>query len=171
MSLFPRHGDSAHSGMEMGDSHGASGTASDANGSMDGSHGMSMTMLFQNTMATPLYSATWTPNNTGAYAGTCIFLIVLAIIARVLLAIKSQMEARWLDHEERRIYGSAPSSSTTVVRDAEARKTRVSLSDNGVDEAVVAVQRKRTAVHPWRLSVDPVRAVMDVLIVGVGYLL
>ncbi|KAK8141467.1 hypothetical protein G3M48_010481 [Beauveria asiatica] len=57
-----------------------------------------------------------------------------------------------------------------VVHDPEA-KTMV-LSANGVEESVVVVARKEAAAaRPWRFSVDPVRALLDTTIVGVGYLL
>jgi hypothetical protein len=151
--------------MDMGDSQGQS----DMDG-MGGMGGMAMTMVFQTNMATPLYTRAWTPNSAGTYAGTCIFLVALAIMARVLLAMKARMEARWLDRETHRIYGSSSGDSPLVGRDAEARKT-MSISDSGVEETVVVLDRKRTAVQPWRLTVDPVRAVMDVIIAGVGYLL
>merc|ERR1712225_119132 len=41
----------------------------------------------------------WTPNSPGAYAGTCIFLVLLAVIFRSLLAVKAWKERAWLDAE------------------------------------------------------------------------
>jgi hypothetical protein len=148
--------------MDMG-----AGTASDGHGpgtTGDSHSGMSsMAMVFNTNINTPLYGSVWAPSTPGAYAGTCIFLVVLAMIARVLLAVKARQEARWRDRETHRVYHSSG--------DAEARKTALSVSDNGVEETVVAVDHRRTAVQPWRLSVDPLRAVLDTVIVGVGYLL
>ncbi|KAI9163275.1 putative copper transporter crmD [Paramyrothecium foliicola] len=176
MSIFARHGDAMEPGMDMGTGDAAQGvgTSSDGHGGMDGMAGMSgMSMLFQTNLATPLYVSKWTPNSAGAYAGTCIFLVVLAILTRVLLAVKARMEARWQEHESHRVYNSSNGDSPLVRgmgRDVEARKT-MSLSDNGVEETVMVVERRQTGVAPWRLTVDPVRAILDVIIVGVGYML
>lgn len=45
------------------------------------------------------------------------------------------------------------------------------LTENGVEEEVMVVKKRGTGVRPWRLSTDPVRAVMDTVIAGIGYLL
>ena len=47
------------------------------------------------------------------------------------------------------------------------------VSENGVEENVVVVKRKGAGegLRPWRVSVDPVRAALDTVIAGVGYLL
>jgi hypothetical protein len=55
---------------------------------------MSMAMTFYYSTTTPLFSERWTPQNIGEYAGTCIFLIVLAVILRVLLALRPILETR-----------------------------------------------------------------------------
>lgn len=151
-------------GMDMGD---------DSSGSSS-SHGASnmMTMVFQTETRTPLYATSWTPTNAGAYAGTCIFLAVLAIIARGLVAFKAIQEARWLDREAARRYVSVNGKiplSEQIASSPDAR--RMTLSENGVEETVVVVERKRAATRPWRFSVDPVRACLDTVIVSIGYLL
>lgn len=48
---------------------------------------------------------------------------------------------------------------------------RMTLSENGVEEDVMVVKKKGVAVRPWRLSVDPLRAGIDTVIAGTGYLL
>lgn len=48
---------------------------------------------------------------------------------------------------------------------------RMILSENGVEEEVLVVQKKNVVARPWRLSTDPVRAVIDTIIAGVSYLL
>ena len=48
---------------------------------------------------------------------------------------------------------------------------RMTLSENGIEENVMVVKKKGVAIRPWRLSVDPLRAVMDTAVAGVGYLL
>ncbi|KAK8917336.1 hypothetical protein H634G_09081 [Metarhizium anisopliae BRIP 53293] len=165
MSLFPRH--EGH--MDM--SEGSSSASTDSHG-MDSPHSMMMAMVFQTNTATPLYADSWTPQSAGAYAGTCIFLVVLAVIGRLLLAARSIQEARWLDKDMKRRYVAAhgkASLSDRVSSDSLAKP--MTLTANGVDESVVVVARPGCETRPWRFSVDPVRAVMDTIIVGVGYLL
>jgi hypothetical protein len=148
-------------GMDMG----GGSTSSD-------SSSMTMQSVFQTSIHTPLYSLLWTPSSTGTYAGTCVFLILLSTILRFLLAGKAYLEARWLDREFHRRYvavqGRLPLKEQ-VSRDSLAK--RAVLTENGVEEDVMVVGRKETSVRPWRVSVDPIRAVMDVGIAGVGYLL
>ncbi|KAL1882061.1 hypothetical protein VTK73DRAFT_2470 [Phialemonium thermophilum] len=162
--------------MEMS---GMSGMDGMDGGSMDGSMGggnssmvMTMMAVFQTNMATSLYSTAWTPSSTGSYAGTCIFLIVLAALMRGLLALKWWQEDRWLDRELNRRYvvvNGRPPLSQTLSRDSLAK--HMMLSENGVEEDVMVVQKRTVHKRPWRLSVDPIRALIDMVIAGVGYLL
>ncbi|KAM5346917.1 hypothetical protein ACJ41O_009922 [Fusarium nematophilum] len=168
MSFFPRH--------EMpGMDHGSTESAESAESSSShGSHGSAsiMAMVFQTETQTPLYANSWTPDSAGAYAGTCIFLAILAIVGRSLLAFKAIQEARWLDQEAKRRYVTANGKlplSEQITSSPDAR--RVTLSENGLEETVVVVERERSVTRPWRFSVDPLRACLDTLIVGVGYLL
>lgn len=48
-----------------------------------------MSMTFFYSLMTPLFSTAWTPATTGQYAGTCIFLIVLAVVHRALVTFRS----------------------------------------------------------------------------------
>jgi copper transporter 1 len=48
-----------------------------------------MDMVFFYSTITPLFTDTWTPSGTGPYAGTCIFLIILAVIHRALIAFRN----------------------------------------------------------------------------------
>lgn len=81
-------------------------------------------------------------------------------------------EARWLDAEMRRRYvvvqGKLPVSEQISRDDLSKRMT---LTENGVEEDVFVVQRARQIYRPFRLSVDPLRALCDTVITGVGYLL
>ncbi|KAK9783837.1 putative Ctr copper transporter family-domain-containing protein [Seiridium cardinale] len=81
------------SGMTMTSSSAMStSTAMDMDMSSDSSILMTsaeMAMVFFQSATTPLYSSAWTPSGQGPYAGTCVFLIVLATIHRILHAIKS----------------------------------------------------------------------------------
>lgn len=160
---FPRHGDTEMDmDMDMGDT-----TSSDTSSSS-----MHMMSVFQTSMSTALYSETWTPNSAGTYAATIIFLIVLAMIFRLILAGKAIAEARWLEAELKRRYvvvqGKMPISEQ-VSRDSLSRK--MTLTENGVEEDVMVVQKKSLHNRPWRISVDPLRALLDTLLAGVGYML
>jgi hypothetical protein len=135
----------------------------------------SMSMLsmgFFTSTTTPLYSATWSPTSTGQYAGTCIFLVILATIFRGLLAMKAWKETAWLDAEFNRRYvtvaGKLPKSER-IASDSDSK--RMILTENGVDEDVMVVKKRSMGIRPWRITTDPLRAAMDTVIAGVGYLL
>lgn len=134
--------------------------------------GMTMMMTFTTNTKTPLYATNWTPTSAGAYAGTCIFLVVLAIFARLLVALKAAQEVRWENQAANRKYvavnGKVPLAER-ISQDRDAKQ--MVLTENGVEETVFVVERRTHASRPWRFSVDPVRAVLDTAIVGVGYLL
>jgi hypothetical protein len=167
MSLFGRHGDDMVADMDMA---GMNTTASGS--STTEASTMMMMVTFTNELATPLYSMSWTPNSVGTYAATCLFLIALAVLLRGLFALKALQESRWLDQELNRrfivVNGRLPmheQMSTTSL------KQNMMLSANGTEEQVMVVQKKGMESRPWRASVDPVRAVTDTVIAGVGYLL
>ncbi len=169
--IYARHGEDSHSShsastadsMDMDMSH---------SGSSSSSH--SMMSVFQTDRATPLYSTAWTPNSVGSYAATCIFLIVLAALFRGLLAAKWWQEQRWLDQELNRrfvvVNGKTPLAEN-LSRDSLAKQANMVLSEQGIEENVVVVKKRTFGARPWRLSVDPIRAVIDTVIAGVGYLL
>ena len=56
-------------------------------------------MTFFTSTVTSLYSAAWTPSSTGQYAGTCIFLILLATIFRGLFALRAIQEGKFAHAE------------------------------------------------------------------------
>lgn len=167
MALFGRHGDDdMAAAMDMSNMTGTDSTTAEATTMM------TMMVAFQNDMATPLYSMSWTPNSMGTYAATCIFLIVLAVIFRGLFALKAIQESRWLDQELNRRYvvvnGQLPMHEKMSTS---SLKQNMMLSANGVEEQVMVVQKKQMVARPWRASVDPLRAAVDTVIAGVGYLL
>jgi len=129
-------------------------------------------LLFFTSTTTPLYSATWSPTSTGQYAGTCIFLVILATIFRGLLAMKAWKETAWLDAEFNRRYvtvaGKLPKSER-IASDSDSK--RMILTENGVEEDVMVVKKRSMSIRPWRITTDPLRAAMDTVIAGVGYLL
>ncbi|RFU26749.1 hypothetical protein B7463_g9595, partial [Scytalidium lignicola] len=132
----------------------------------------SMAMTFFTSTTTPLFSTSWAPTNTGSYAGTCIFIIILAFIFRALLALKSIQERRWFEKEFNRRYvvvAGKPTLKQQVESDASSEK--MVLTSNGVEEDVIVVKKRGMGVRPWRLSIDPLRALFDTVLAGVGYLL
>lgn len=154
MNNFPRHD------MDM-----------DMGGDSSSGHG-GMSMIFQSSTTTPLFSQAWSPTNDGQYAGTCIFLVILALVARTLVAFRSVQEARWLTRDRKRRYivtnGQAPlAERLSTSSDAK----QLVLSANGVEDKVFVVGKNDELIRPWRFSVDPLRAAMDTVIVGIGYLL
>ncbi|EKV09913.1 Ctr copper transporter, putative [Penicillium digitatum] len=153
-------------GMDM-----SSSSASDGMSSSMGS--MSMTMVFHNTHDTPLFSNGWTPSSSGSFAGTCIFLIILAIIDRCLIAFKATMERHWLATHLHRRYVTVAGKSTEAGKiDADPDAKFASLvTAQGVEESVKVVQNITRGPIPWRFSVDLPRAVLFLFIVGISYLL
>jgi len=131
-----------------------------------------MAMVFFTSTDTPLFSASWAPHSTGNYAGTCIFLIMLAALFRFLFAVKAWKENAWLEAELKRRYvtvvGKLPLSQR-ISNDLDTK--RMVLSVNGIEENVMVLQRHGLKVRPWRLSVEPVRACIDTVLAGIGYLL
>lgn len=130
-------------------------------------------VVFVNAQDTPLYSESWVPSSAGAYAGTCIFLIVLASTLRCLFALKAVMEQRWLARARSRRYVVVKGKETEagkIEADPDA-KTGALITANGVEENVKIVRANTGGVIPFRLSVDVPRAAFMVVIVGVSYLL
>ena len=156
--------------MDMSSGSMGGGIGSSNNGTLMPMSDMSMT--FFTSFYTPLYSSSWAPTSQGAYAGTCIFLVCLATLLRFLLAFKGWKERAWLDAEFNRRYVVVQGKQTKKDDIANRRdSTKMLLTENGVEEEVMVIKKRGTGVRPWRLSTDPVRAVMDTAIAGVGYLL
>ena len=153
----------------MTHSHAASPTSS----SMSGRSMMAMDMVFQSSHNTPLYSSSWYPTSTGAYAGTCIFLIVLAALLRGLYAGKHILERRWHDKALERRYIRVQGTPTEAQRiDADADGSYGTLvTARGKEESVKVVTQRSRPVMPWRLTVDLPRALYTLLTAGIGYLL
>ncbi|KAF3490734.1 expression library immunization antigen 1 [Arthroderma uncinatum] len=144
---------------------------------------MAVAMVFQNIPATPLFTLNWTPRSSGAYAGTCIFLIVLGAIARILAAAKSIMDRRFLAAAKARRYVVVAGKTSDTNKgselelqptsdDSSEQTTGKLISAKGVEENVRVVNAAGgPPVMPWRFSVDLPRAAMLTLNAGVGYLL
>lgn len=133
----------------------------------------SMAMVFTNSQSTSLYSAAWTPNSAGAYAGTCIFLIILASILRSLVALKAALERKWLARARNHRYVLVKGMTTESgkIEYEPEGKNGCLLTAQGIEENVRVVSNTSRRSQPFRLSVDIPRAVVVVAISGVGYLL
>ncbi|RDL41385.1 uncharacterized protein BP5553_01364 [Venustampulla echinocandica] len=110
-----------------------------------------MQMVFFTSTYTPLFSSSWVPTTTGQYVGTCIFLIVLAVIQFGLITLKSNLDATvW-----------SPRSCCAPMGQESSEKG---------GESGQVLQRAR-ASRPWRVAIDGPRAALIVAIGGLGYLL
>lgn len=135
-----------------------------ASGDMSsGSMSMSMAdmaMTFFEAVRTPLYSDAWTPGNEGQYAGTCVFLIVLAAILRLLLAVKPVLEDRFWRN--------------LATFDAAAKDVEDAHSTDGVEPGKAAGVLRRDIAgrwRGWRAGAAAARATYEVIVGGIGYLL
>jgi len=133
---------------------------------VEGSHGSytsmpAMPMAFFTSADTPLYSKAWTPTSASAYAGTCIFLIILAILLRALFTAKNLLETRALESAlERRPAGAADQFVVEKTADA-----------NSVTDVFTTNAPPFEHFQPFRLGVDLPRAMIVTIIAAVGYLL
>ncbi|KAF2196509.1 hypothetical protein GQ43DRAFT_459093 [Delitschia confertaspora ATCC 74209] len=157
--------------MAPHDGHSMSGMdmATDSSTS-SGMQGMSSTFFSGTT--TPLYSAQWVPSTAGAYAGTCIFLIIFAMLFRGGFALKHYLEIRWLASARKRKYVVvADKTPISEQIKADADSTTGILTTNGVEESIRLIQAPISHVQPWRFSVDFPRALLVMVLVGCAYLL
>lgn len=146
----------------------ATSTSMGGMGGMDHGDSMSttmymseMAMTFFTSTSTPLYSNSWTPANRGQYAGTCIFLIALAVIFRVLIALRPILEARYWSNRPSPL--STPSEST-VEKGVEVRELPAEMSGSFWGDV-------GNAWSGWRVNSAGARATYDLVVAGVGYLL
>ncbi|KAK1969295.1 ctr copper transporter [Colletotrichum sublineola] len=117
-----------------------------------------MSMTFFQAVKTPLYSNAWTPGNEGQYAGTCIFLIMLGSILRILLAVKPILEDRF--------WRNLPTHTT---KDAES--AHFVESDEPGKAGVVVKGDFVQQWKGWRAGPAAARATYEVVVGGIGYLL
>ncbi|EFQ90554.1 hypothetical protein PTT_12811 [Pyrenophora teres f. teres 0-1] len=158
--------------------HGADHDTMDMSG-MDGMYGMEgmdmstgaggMAMAFFQSSTTSLWSKAWTPTNAGQYAGTCIFLIFLAVALRAIFTAKTLLEARAVQTAVKRRYITV--AGEKAIGDSDASSTTGILTTNGIQENVRIVSAPVSHIQPWRFGTDLPRAVLVMIAVGVGYLL
>lgn len=112
----------------------------------------SMVMTFFESTSTSLFSTAWTPGDAGQYAGTCIFLIALAVAFRGLIAIRSNMPV-FLAWASPRLDGARTIDGPYEGIDEEAKLSHLQGHET------------------WRFGEPLARAVLDTVLGGVSYLL
>ncbi|KAL2821212.1 Ctr copper transporter family-domain-containing protein [Aspergillus granulosus] len=117
-----------------------------------------MSMTFFTSYKTLLFSNSWSPTTQGQYAGTCIFLIVLAIILRFMIALRPILERRvWNDGPRGAVHGA---SDTSLEKAALEKPGRVTVT-----------QEIRSRSSNWKVNCAGGRATYEVVVAGVAYLL
>lgn len=158
------HDSMTMAGMDMG-----TDTSMD---SSTGSSHSSMAMAFFTATDTPLYSNAWTPSTAGQYAGTCIFLIFLAILLRALFTAKTFLEIKAVKSALNRRYVVVAGDKTVLESAADDSNSTIGiLTTNGVQENVRIVSAPVSHIQPWRFGTDLPRAFLMMVAAGVGYLL
>lgn len=133
--------------------------------SMSGMSGMSMSMAdmemtFFTSFKTPLFASDWTPETKGHYAGTCIFLIVLAVILRVLIALRPILEGRvWTDGVRHGMPHENLDAAVHHQPKAYVSGWRLSMQELG------------DRWSRWRVNPAAGRATYELLVAGIAYLL
>lgn len=146
--------------MDMGTTSGGSSMA------------MGMNMFFFQSTTTSLYSEAWTPASAGAYAGTCIFLIILAVLLRALFTAKTFLEYKALQSAMKRRYVvTEDQQPATDKAFNDASSLTGILTTNGLQENVRVIEAPARHIQPFRFSVDLPRAAIMTAAAGVGYLL
>ncbi|KAI1382623.1 Ctr copper transporter family-domain-containing protein [Hypoxylon trugodes] len=132
-----------------------------ANMGMGGVDGSQMVMTFFVSSTTSLFSKSWTPKTSEQYAGTCIFLITLAVIMRVMLALKPILE--------KSLWNATAGLDGELIPDDETccQKEDIRVQSR-VKRVYGAVRRRWTA---WRFRTSLGRAIFELLLASVGYLL
>lgn len=132
-----------------------------------------MEMTFFGSQSTPLFASSWTPSNTGSYAGTCIFLVILAIINRCLFAGKQILERKWTHRELHRkpIVVRGKPTGTTYISEREEMEPGTLIAAGGTEEHVKIITRQKQGPFPWRWSTDFPRACYVTVLAATTYLL
>ena len=116
-----------------------------------------MVMVFFSSSRTPLFSEAWTPSGEGYFAGTCIFLIALSCILRVMLALKPSLEAGfWRSYVARDTEEFVTASQVAQDKSAPGR---------GMEQLGKDVRFRWAG---WRVSSAASRATYETLVVCVG---
>jgi solute carrier family 31 (copper transporter), member 1 len=137
----------------------------------------SMAMTFFSSINTPLFSNSWTPANTGQYSATCLFIIWLGAVLRLLFVLRPILENTiWKSQN----FEVDPFLHQVRGTDLE---TMVSKGENVIsgpksprlrhDKSVFNWTKEslRSWSVNWRFWPALGRATFDVILAGVAYLL
>ncbi|KAI0379344.1 Ctr copper transporter family-domain-containing protein [Hypomontagnella monticulosa] len=119
---------------------------------------MAMTFFFSST--TSLFSKFWTPTTSAEYAGTCFFLILLAVVMRTMLAMKPILEMTLWDRAVGHGGELIPDDESGYLKDVTVQPPT---------KRMYTVVRKRWAA--WRFLTSLGRAFFELILATVGYLL
>ncbi|KAL2833061.1 Ctr copper transporter family-domain-containing protein [Aspergillus pseudoustus] len=125
-----------------------------------------MSMTFFTSYKTLLFSNSWSPTTQGQYAGTCIFLIALALILRFLIALRPILERRvWNDGPRNRGFVHSAASDTSLEQAGVLPEKPVATG------RVTVAQEVRSRWSNWKVNCAGGRATYEVFVAGVAYLL
>jgi len=129
-----------------------------------------MTMTFSLSTTTPLLLSSWRPKNPGEYVASCLFLVALAALTRVLIAIRPVLDAAsWRRRPKYHRQGQEHDGDEHEHENNDVKRQlpRPELPASGWRAIKVAVQDHwGNAAPSSRLA----RAGFDMLIAGLGYL-
>ncbi|KAG8985650.1 hypothetical protein FRB90_004529 [Tulasnella sp. 427] len=155
-------------GMNMGDDSSSS------------SMGMVMYLHFNTPFADTLWFKGWTPGSKGALVGACIGLFILALIERLLAAMRGVMEAWWRKKTDAILVRSFSARPNSELRSSTADQSSIEQKGDSLDHAESAASpvvrgAPRTAIRrmipPFIPTHELTRAVLHVSQAFVGYAL
>jgi hypothetical protein len=116
-----------------------------------------MAMVFFGAADTPLFSSAWTPSGGGSYAATCVFLVALSVAYRALLALRGVLSER-LRRADSWVHNEVMSGD----------KPELCHGDGG---SVLGAARRRWRSRPFHWALEGSRALFEMIVGGVSYLL
>ncbi|KAI1373931.1 Ctr copper transporter family-domain-containing protein [Hypoxylon crocopeplum] len=128
---------------------------------METMDGTPMVMTFFSSSTTSLFSKAWTPTTAVEYAGTCIFLIILAVIMRAMLALKPVLE--------KSLWNPMVDREGVLIPDDDTGCCKEEIMPQQSAKRVYGAVRRRWSI--WRLRTSLGRAAFELLLAMVGYLL
>lgn len=147
--------------MSHSSSHSSGHSSMSGMSSMSTSMSMAnMEMTFFTSFKTPLFSSEWSPETKGHYAGTCIFLIVLSVILRMLISLRPILETRlWTDGARHYIGQENFDIAISHLPKSYSSGWKLSMQELG------------SQWSRWRVNPAAGRATYELLVAGIAYLL
>ncbi|KAK9345212.1 Ctr copper transporter family-domain-containing protein [Lipomyces starkeyi] len=122
-------------------------------------------MSFHTSIFDFLFSRGWTPSSRGQYAGTCIFLIVLAVIYRMTHVLKHRTE-RYLNARARQLARNIATAHLNMDLNAGSFEKSAGVATTEPERPL-----QFRNVRPWRVSMDIPLSLIQLVLSGVAYLL